>query len=353
MEKVLIKGNHAIAQAALNAGCQCYFGYPITPQNEIGEYLSVEMPKLGRAFLQAESEVAAINMVLGAASTGVPVMTSSSSLAIALMQEGISYIAADGLPAVIVSVMRAGPALGYIFPSQGDYFQTVKGGGNGDYKVIALAPSNVQELVDYTYKAFYLSQKYRMIVFLLADGVLGQMMEPARLYEYPYENFDTSSWELDGAKERGGRWIGSIEKTEEDLEKRVLKQFEKYDLVKKNEIEYEEFMTEDADIIITAFGTVARIAKSAIKQARAKGLKIGLFRPITLWPFPTDALHFAAKKAKLVLDVEMNMGQMLEDVKIAVNGACKVDFYGRPAGYYFTPDELLEQFEKAAEGVLV
>lgn len=344
--KQLLKGNVAIAKAAINAGCQCYFGYPITPQNEIGEYMSVEMPKLNRVFLQAESEVAAINMLLGAASTGTMAMTSSSSLAIALMQEGISYIAADNVPAVVVSVMRAGPALGYIFPSQGDYFQTVKGGGNGDYKVLTLAPSNVQEMIDYTYKAFYLAHKYRTIVFLLADGLLGQMMEPAELYDYPYEKPDNSSWALDGAKNRSGRWIGSIQRSEEVLERVVLDLFKKYEIIKKNEIEYEELYTDDADLVITAFGSVARIAKAAVKKARANGLKVGLFRPITLWPFPIEALNNIAKNKKLILDIEMNMGQMVEDVKIAVAGECKVDFYGRPAGYYFTPEELYEEIEK-------
>ncbi len=350
-EKVLLKGNIAIAKAAINAGCQCYFGYPITPQNEIGEYLSAEMPKLNRVFLQAESEVAAVNMLLGAASTGTKAMTSSSSLAIALMQEGLAYIAADDVPAVVVSVMRAGPALGYIFPSQGDYFQTVKGGGNGDYKTVTLAPSNVQEMIDYTYKAFYLAHKYRTLVFLLADGLLGQMMEPAVLYDYPYEEIDHSSWALDGAKNRDGRWIGSIYRTEESLEKSVLKRFEKYDLIRQNEIEYEELFVDDAELIITAFGSVARIAKAALKKAREAGLNVGLFRPVTLWPFPISQLNKISKGKKLVLDIEMNMGQMLEDVKIAVEGNAPVDFYGRPAGVYFTPDELYEVIKNKMEGL--
>lgn len=350
-EKVLLKGNHAIAKAALNAGCKCYFGYPITPQNEIGEYLSVEMPKMGRSFLQAESEVAAINMLLGAASTGTRAMTSSSSLAIALMQEGLSYIAADNIPAVVISVMRAGPALGYIFPSQGDYFQTVKGGGNGDYKTVTLAPSNVQEMIDYTYKAFHLAHKYRTLVFLLADGLLGQMMEPAVLHDYPYEDIDNSDWALDGAKGREGRWIGSIHRTEEALEQKVLELFAKYDVIKQNEVEYETMFADDAELLITAFGSVARIAKAAVKKARENGMKVGLFRPITLWPFPTKELNEISKGKKLVLDIEMNMGQMVEDVKIAVNGEAKVDFYGRPAGYYFTPEEIYEQIEKTMEGL--
>ena len=350
-EKVLLKGNHAIAKAALNAGCQCYFGYPITPQNEIGEYLSVEMPKMGRSFLQAESEVAAVNMLLGAAATGTRAMTSSSSLAIALMQEGLAYIAADNVPAVVVSVMRAGPALGYIFPSQGDYFQTVKGGGNGDYKTVTLAPSTVQEMIDYTYKSFHLAHKYRTLVFLLADGLLGQMMEPAVLYDYPYEDIDNSNWALDGAKNRAGRWIGSIDRTEDGLERRVLELFKKYDVIKQNEVEYETLYADDAELLVTAFGSVARIAKAAVKKARENGMKVGLFRPITLWPFPNNELNEISKGKKLVLDIEMNMGQMLEDVKIAVNGESKVDFYGRPAGYYFTPEEIYAEIEKVMKGL--
>lgn len=350
MEKVLIKGNEALAQAAINAGCKCYFGYPITPQNEIGEYMSVEMPKAGGAFLQAESEVAASNMLLGAASTGTLAMTSSSSCAIALMQEAIAYMSADDIPAVIASVMRAGPGLGYIFPSQSDYFQAVKGGGNGDYKTLTIAPSSVQETIDFTYKAFYLAQKYRTLVFILSDGLLGQMMEPAEFYDYPYESFDHSSWALDGACGRPGRWIGSIHRSETTLQKIVENRFAtKYKSIEKNEVMFERYLLDDAEIVITAFGSVARIAKAAVKSAREKGIKIGLFRPITLWPFPTKELYRTVCGKKLVLDVEMNMGQMLEDVKIAVNGTCQVEFFGRAAGFYFTKEDILEKIVEACK----
>lgn len=347
MNKELLKGNVTLAKAAMNAGLKCYFGYPITPQNEIGEFLSVEMPKNNCSFVQAESEVAAINMVLGAASTGEITMTSSSSCAIALMQEAISYICADDIPAVVVSVMRAGPALGYINPSQGDYFQTVKGGGNGDYKVLTLAPSSVQEMVDLTYRAFYLSQKYRTLVFLLADGLLGQMMEPAVVGNYPYSKINKDDWALDGAKNRDGRWIGSIHRDKETLQNIVETRFrEKYAKIAQNETDYEEFELEDAELVITAFGSIARIAKAAIKKARAEGLKVGMLRPITLWPFPNEKINSLAKSAKKILNIEMNMGQMLEDVKIAVNGECEVDFMGRVAGEYFRADEISEKIEE-------
>lgn len=344
-EKQLIKGNHAIAQAAIIAGCQSYFGYPITPQSEIGEYLSSRMPALNRAFVCAESEVAAINMLIGAGATGVKAMTSSSSCAIALMQEGLSFLAADEIPCVVISVMRAGPGLGYIFPSQSDYTQAVKGGGNGDYRTITLAPSSVQECIDLTYKCFYLSQKYRNPVFLLADGLLGQMMEPVVFNEYPYEEIDTSSWSLDGAKNREPRCLKSIVKTPEQSGAKVNKLFKKYELIQQNEVCYEEFMTEDADLLITAFGSTARIAKAAIKKAREKGIKVGLFRPISLYPFPENELKYLALKTKTVLDIELNMGQMLQDVKAAINSQTKVKFYGRPAGNVMTVEEIYEQIE--------
>ncbi len=346
-EKQLIKGNHAIAQAAVNAGCQCYFGYPITPQSEIGEYLSHKMPELGRAYVCAESEVAAINMLIGAGATGVKCMTSSSSCAIALMQEGISYLAADEVPCVVVSVMRAGPGLGYIFPSQSDYTQAVKGGGNGDYRVITLAPSTVQECVDLTYKAFYLSQKYRTPVFLLADGLLGQMMEPVKFNDYPYTELDTTSWAVEGAKDRKPRSIKSIVKTPEEQFVRVNKLFEKYKLIEDNEVYFEKFMTDDADLVITAFGSTARTVKAAVKRLREKGLRVGLFRPISLYPFPEKELKYIALRAKTILDIELNMGQMLEDVKAAINSQIQVKFYGRPAGNVMTVEEIQTQIEKA------
>lgn len=346
-EKELLKGNYAIAQAAINAGCQSYFGYPITPQSEIGEYLSSKMPELGRAFVCAESEVAAINMLLGAGATGVKAMTSSSSCAIALMQEGLSFIAADEVPCVLVSVMRAGPGLGYIYSSQTDYTQTVKGGGNGDYKLITFAPSSVQESIDLTYRCFYVSQKYRTPVCLLADGLIGQMMEPAVLGEYPYAEVDQSGWALSGANGRAPRCIKSIEKEPEVLEKRVSKLFEKYELISRNETIYESFEMQDAELMITAFGSVARVVKAAIKKARQNGMKVGMFRPIMLCPFPEKELNEAASKVKAILDIELNMGQMVQDVKASVRSDIPIKFYGRAAGKLMTLEEVYAAIESA------
>jgi len=295
-DKVLIKGNYAIAQAAVNAGCQCYFGYPITPQTEIGEYLSAKMQELGRGYVCAESELAAINMVIGAVSTGIKAMTSSSSCAVALMQEALSYACGDELPVVLVNVMRAGPGLGYIYPAQGDYNQSVYGGGNGDYKIIVLAPSTVQECIDYTYKAFYLAHKYRNPVILLADGLLGQMMEPACFGEYPYPEIDNSSWALTGAKGRDARAIYSLGPVESKQIERIERIFKKFDLITENETDWEEFETEDAEIILTAFGSMTRNIKAAMKVLRENGIKAGCFRPITLNPFPHKRIEELASK---------------------------------------------------------
>ena len=339
--KVLIKGNYAIAQAAINAGMQCYFGYPITPQTEIGEYLSSKMQELGRAYVCAESEIAAINMVLGAASTGVKAMTTSSSCAVALMQEAISYACGDELPVVLVNVMRAGPGLGYIYPAQGDYNQSVYGGGNGDYKVIVLAPSNVQECIDYTYRAFYLAQKYRNPVILLADGLLGQMMEPASFGVNPYPEIDNSSWALDGAKNREGRAIYSVGPNEEKHIQHVYNLFEKFEYIKNNETSYEEINVEDADIILTAFGSMTRNIKASMKVLREQGLKIGIFRPITLSPFPYNRILELSKQGKDFIVAEMNMGQMFKDVKFAVDGNSKVGLINRPCGEWLSVDEIV------------
>jgi 2-oxoglutarate/2-oxoacid ferredoxin oxidoreductase subunit alpha len=341
--KQLTKGNYAIAQAAINAGCEGYFGYPITPQSEIGEYMSKKMPELGRAYVCAESEIASINMVLGACSTGAKAMTSSSSCAVALMQESLSYIAADELPAVLVSVMRAGPGLGYIYPSQGDYNMSVKGGGNGDYKIIVLAPSTVQECVDLTYKAFYLSQKYRNPVILLADGLLGQMMEPIEIGQYPYPEISSENWALTGAKSREPRAIYSLEPQEDVLLKRINKLFEKYKLIEEQAVEFEEYKCEDADLIVTCFGSMARNVKSAINECRDKGLKVGMIRPITLYPFPTKRIQELAQKTKKFLVTEMNMGQMVQDVKLAVNGQVPVEFFGKSVGQWLSVEEITEQ----------
>ena len=348
-EKVLIKGNYAIAQAAVNAGCQCYFGYPITPQTEIGEYLSGKMQELGRGYVCAESELAAINMVIGAVSTGVKAMTSSSSCAVALMQEALSYACSDELPVVLVNVMRAGPGLGYIYPAQGDYNQSVYGGGNGDYKIIVLAPSTVQECIDYTYKAFYLAHKYRNPVILLADGLLGQMMEPACFGEYPYTEIDNSSWALTGAKNRTSRAIYSCARDEKKQIDHINHLFEKFELITKNETGWEEFETEDADIILTAFGSMTRNIKAAMKVLRGKGIKAGCFRPITLNPFPHERIYELASKGKDFAVVEMNMGQMFKDVKYAVNGKSDVKLINRPVGEWLKVEEIVSAVEKITE----
>lgn len=347
MTKVLVKGNEAIAQAAIKAGCQCYFGYPITPQSEIGEYMGANLPKAGKVFVTAESELASINMVIGAGTTGTKAMTSSSSCGIALMQEAISAMCCAQVPGVIVSVMRGGPGLGNIAPAQNDYLQALKGGGNGDYKLIVLSPSTVQEAIDLTYRAFHIAIKYRNPVMLLAEGILGQMMEPAEFKEYPYKDPDTSSWALSGADNRPARNIVSLHMPDGALEQLVNDMFKKYEQIAKEETSFEEFMINDnvepAKLVITAFGTVGRIAKAAIKKARDNGMAVGLFRPITLYPFPEKEINAVAKKAEMILDVEMNMGQMLTDVRSAVFGACPVEFYGRTAGGMITPDMIYEK----------
>lgn len=347
--KQLTKGNYAIAQAAIKAGCEGYFGYPITPQSEIGEYLSQKMPELDRAYVCAESEIAAINMVLGACSTGAKAMTSSSSCAVSLMQEALSYIASDELPAVLISVMRAGPGLGYIYPAQGDYNMSVVGGGNGDYKIIVLAPSTVQECVDFTYKSFYLAQKYKNPVILLADGLLGQMMEPIEIKDYPYPEISTGDWALTGAKDRPARAIYSLEAEEEKLLKRVEKLFEKYKKIEEELPEFEEYKTEDADLIVACFGSMTRNVKSAINECREKGLKVGMIRPITLYPFPSKKIQELAQKTKKFLVVEMNMGQMVKDIKLAVNGAVPVEFFGKAVGQWLSVEEIEAKIKDECE----
>lgn len=346
MAKVLVKGNEAIAQAAINAGCHCYFGYPITPQSEIGEYMGKHLPKLNRVFITAESELASINMVLGAGTTGTKAMTSSSSCGIALMQESISAMCCAEVPGVIVSVMRGGPGLGNIAPAQADYFQALKGGGNGDYKTIVLSPSTVQEAIDLTYRAFHITMKYRNPVMILADGILGQMMEPADFGEYPFEDSDVSEWALSGADNRAPRNIVSLHMPEGAMEELTNRLFEKYDEIARNETTYEDYMLSDAKLVLTAFGTVGRVAKAAVKQAREAGMKVGLFRPVTLCPFPEKELHAAAKKADMILDLELNKGQMLLDVRSAVFGACPVEFYGRTAGGLLTPDMIFDKIKE-------
>ena len=346
-KKILMKGNYAIANAAVMAGCQCYFGYPITPQSEIGEFMSGKMQELGRAYVSAESELAAINMTIGACSTGVKAMTSSSSCAVALMQEGLSYATSDQLPVVLVSVMRGGPGLGNIYPSQGDYFQATKGGGNGDYKLIVLAPSTVQECADLTYKAFYLAHKYKNPTVLLADGLLGQMMEPVEFKEYPYPEIDNSKWALSGAKGRDGRVIRSYAPLADDQCVYLNNLYNnKYKTIEENETEWEEIGTEDADIVLVSFGSTSRNVKTAAKLCREKGLKIGFFRPITLYPFPTKRLSELANNTKKFITVEVNMGQMVNDVRLAVNGKAPVELINKPVGAPPDPDELVSQIEE-------
>lgn len=348
-EKVLIKGNYAIAQAAINAGCECYFGYPITPQTEIGEYLSGKMQELHRGYVCAESEVAAINMVMGATATGVKAMTSSSSCAVALMQEGLSYAASDELPVVVVNVMRTGPGLGYIYPAQGDYNQSVYGGGNGDYKVIVLAPATVQDCIDLTYRAFYLAHKYRNPVILLADGLLGQMMEPASFGKYPYPEIDNSTWALTGAKGRKARAIYSCAREEKAQIQHIIDLHKKFEIIAKNETSYEEFGIDDADIVLTAFGSMTRNIKAAAKVLRDEGIKAGYFRPITLNPFPTERIGEIAKTGKDFFVVEMNMGQMFKDVKYAVNGKSQVSLINRPCGEWLSVEEIVASVKNIME----
>ena len=341
MTKVLMNGNSAIGEAAIRAGCQCYFGYPITPQNELIEYMATNLSRRkGCAFVQAESEVSAINMVYGASLVGARVMTSSSSPGISLKQEGISYLAACELPAVIVNMSRGGPGLGSIVAAQSDYFQATRGGGHGDYRTIVLAPSSVQELADLTHRAFDLADKYKIPVMILGDGILGQMMEPVEFkHEAPAE-LPIRSDALRGAKGRRSKIIKTFTSNPAELEEINWSLFRRYELIKKKETTYETFLVDDAELIVVAFGIAARIAKGAIKTVRNDGLKVGLLRPITLWPFPAEAVQELAKKVKHYLVFEMNMGQMIEDVQLSLEGKGEVSFYGRPGGVIPTPSEV-------------
>lgn len=348
--RVLMTGNEAAAEAAIRAGCQCYFGYPITPQNELTAYMARHMPEHGRVFIQAESELAAISMVFGAALAGARAMTSSSSPGISLKQEGISYLAGCQLPAVIINVQRGGPGLGSIDPSQGDYFQATKGGGHGDYHIIVLAPASVQEMHDLTWQSFQLADQYRIPVMVLTDGRLGQMMEPIRLQEGPPPPVPEKPWALTGAKGRESQYICSLYLAEGALEKHNLALQTCYRQIAEAEIKVEETATEDCDWLIAAWGTCARISKGAILKARAHGIKAGLVRPLTLWPFPYERLSQLARRVKGLLVVEMNCGQMLEDVRLAVNGASKVHFSGYPGGRVPTETNVLNAL-KALSGL--
>lgn len=349
-DKVLMKGNEAIAEAAIIAGCRHYFGYPITPQTEIAAYMAKRMPKIGGCFLQAESEIAAINMVYGVSSTGHRVMTSSSSPGISLKGEGISYLAGADLPSLIVNVQRGGPGLGGIQPSQSDYFQATKGGAHGDFHMLVLAPASVQEMADLTVKGFELADKYRMTAMILADGTMGQMMEPVSL-DYDIKEAPEKPWATTGTNmEREHNIVNSLFLSPEQLEEENFKRFERYDYIKENEALYEEYMMEDAEICVAAFGIAARVAKNAINAARSKGIKVGLIRPITLWPFPVAPFEKAAEQVKQVISVELSMGQMIEDIKLATGCKVPVSLCNRVGGMIPSPEQVLKAIEEAANG---
>jgi len=345
-KRILMCGNEALAESAILAGCDAYFGYPITPQNEIPAYMSRRMPEEGRIFVQSESELAAINMVFGASATGKRAMTSSSSPGISLMQEGISYLAGAELPAVVVNVMRGGPGLGNIAPSQADYFQATRGGGHGDYRTIVFGPSGVQELVDCMPLAFDLADYYRMTVMILADGILGQMMEPVVLEKKKGRKLPAKDWALTGTKGRKQNIVRSLWLPEGALEKLNLKLLDKYKQIEQNEVLCEQHKIDDAEIVVVAYGVAARIVRSAVSRAREEGIKAGWIRPITLWPFPTEQISRAADEFRVFLVVEMSNGQMVEDVRLAVNGKSPVMFYGRPGGGVPNVDEILEQIKQ-------
>lgn len=341
-DKVLMKGNEAIAEAAIIAGCRHYFGYPITPQTEIAAYMAKRMPKIGGCFLQAESEIAAINMVYGVSSTGHRVMTSSSSPGVSLKGEGLSYLAGADLPALIVNVQRGGPGLGGIQPSQSDYFQATKGGAHGDFHMIVLAPASVQEMADLTVKGFELADKYRMTSMILADGTMGQMMEPVSL-DYEIAPAPEKPWATTGTGlKREHNIVNSLFLSPEKLEEENFKRYERYEIIKENECMYEEYMMEDAEICIAAFGIAARVAKNAINEARSQGIKAGLIRPITLWPFPETPFKKYAAGLKGIISVELSMGQMIEDIKLASECKTPVTLCNRAGGMIPSPEQVLK-----------
>jgi len=346
--RVLMKGNEAIAEGAIAGGCRAYFGYPITPQSEIPEHLSKRLPEVGGIFVQSESELAAVNMVFGAAACGARAMTSSSSPGISLKQEGISYLAGAELPSVIVNVQRGGPGLGNISASQSDYFQSVKGGGHGDYRMLVYAPASVQEMYDLTVLAFDKADEYRNPVMILADGVLGQIMEPLRLTARK-PKLREKPWALTGCKGREPNVVKSLFMGEGELEARNYTLARKYARMSAREARWEEYLCEDAEVIVAAFGTAARVAREAVDMARRSGMKAGLVRPVTLFPFPSGVFErlSASRGLKGFLTVEMNLGQMVEDVRLSVNGRRPVEFHGRPGGAVFTPDELRRAITKA------
>lgn len=350
-ERVLMKGNEALAEAAINAGCIRFFGYPITPQTEVAAYMAKRLPKVGGVFLQAESEVAAINMVQGAAAVGVRSMTSSSSPGISLKTEGISYMCGSDLPALIINVQRGGPGLGGIQPSQSDYWQATKAPGHGDLHILVYAPASVQEMVDLVGLAFDKADEYRMPAMILADGMLGQMMEPVKLPEKREASVQNKPWAASGHEfKRTHNIINSLYLTAPELDTLIHERYERYRRIEQTEAKSENYMTDDADFIIVGFGAMARIAKAAIKEARAEGIKVGLVRPITLWPFPKQALIDVAKTAKEFMCIEMNMGQMVDDVRLAIECSRPVRFFGHTGGVIPTPAEALAEIKKMAGG---
>ncbi|MBO5060703.1 MAG: 3-methyl-2-oxobutanoate dehydrogenase subunit VorB [Clostridia bacterium] len=350
-EKVLMKGNEAIAEAAIKAGCRHYFGYPITPQTEIAAYMAKRMPKIEGTFLQAESEIAAINMVYGVAATGKRVMTSSSSPGIALKSEGLSYLAGADLPALVVNVQRGGPGLGGIQPSQSDYFQATKAGGHGDFRMIVLAPAFVQEMADLTIKGFDLADKYRMTSMILADGTMGQMMEPVEIREDAEITTYDKPWAVTGTGcKREHNIVNSLFLKPDQLEKTNIERYERYKLIEESEAMYEEFMMEDAEICVVAFGIAARVSQNAIVEARKQGIKVGMIRPITLWPFPKKPLLAAADKVNKFISVELSMGQMVEDIELAIRCKKPVELCNRVGGMIPSPEEVLAKIKEANGG---
>lgn len=350
-ERVLMKGNEALAEAAIKSGCRHFFGYPITPQTEVAAYMAKRMPKIGGTYLQAESEVAAINMVLGAASAGVRVMTSSSSPGISLKTEGISYIAGSDLPCLIINVQRGGPGLGGIQPSQADYWQATRATGHGDFHILVFAPATIQEMVDLVYTAYDKADEYRMPAMILADGMLGQMMEPVEFPEKEANHQIEKPWAITGHQnKRPHNIVNSLYLDPNELEQKVVERFKRYEIIKEKEPMAEEYLVDDADIVLVSFGATARIVKSAVNSARSMGIKAGMIRPITLWPFPEKVMQKAAKNASCFLSVEMSMGQMVDDVRLAVNGEKPVYFFGRTGGIIPSPAEVLGEIQRIMGG---
>ncbi len=349
-ELELMRGTYAIGEAAIRAGCRYYFGYPITPQNELPEYMSRRLPEVDGIFVQSESELAGINMVMGASMAGARVMISSSSPGISLMQEGLSFMAGMELPAVVVNMMRGGPGLGNIAPSQSDYFQATRGGGHGDYRTIVLAPSSVQEAADLTYEAFDLADRYRMVVMILGDGMVAQMMEPVRFRPMrPLDDLPSKDWTITGARGRPSRFLRSLILDVNDMEEHNWKLVRKYQQVEKECPRWEGFLLEDAEMVVVAFGTAARIAKGAVKRARKEGVKVGLFRPISLWPFPFQDLKALYQRGQDTFVVfELNAGQMVEDVRLTLGDGARILSYARPGGAVPSPQELARVFSRLA-----